>query len=654
MSQPPFNFGEDNQPDPEMMRRLLEQIMGQKLPDGMLDNLDLSALQGMPGLPTDPAAMQALAMQMQAMFAEGDGKPVNWTLVRDTARKLILAEGDPTVGPNQTRACEDALRVADMWVQPCTDLATHPATPHAWSRSQWIEGTLNRWSRMFEPIGENMMRAFGDALEGQLGNLPEGVELPFDVKGMMSRLGGSMMGAQFGHGLAMLAKEVLTGSEVGVPLLEPNTSALVVNNVTAFAKDLGIEESEVVHYLAAREAARSHLFNAVPWLAGHLFGAVEAYARNIEIDMSAMEDYVRDIDMTNPEALQLNANGMFAMQKSPAQESALTRLSTALALVEGWVSVVSSDAVRGKLPHVDALEETLRRRRATGGPAERTFSTLCGLELRPRLLREAAAYWRSLTESKGIEGRDAVWGHPDLLPEAEQLSAPAVAGSDAPAAGSPAQPTIRGEATLTTEPSDTTPSGPAASADATDTDTATSTDTSTDDSAAPTLRGHATYVPPAEEAPRRGRHAASTPSDGPSDGTSDGPGEGPADAHKESASAEASASDATAEPTERDGSPSTSTPELPQPLATHLTDVQPEGAAAASSMRLPDPSAVYGDDFDAALAALLRGEGDDSAPREDGKGGILPTDGASDNRDPARDGSGDEPSGDGSGDGRTA
>ena len=77
-----------------------------------------------------------------------------------------------------------------------------------------------------------------------------------------------------------------------------------------------------------------------------------------------------------------------------------------------------------RLPQADALAEAIRRRRASGGPAERTFATLVGLELRPRRLREAAAIWRGLTDARGVDGMDALWAHPDLLPTAEDLEDP--------------------------------------------------------------------------------------------------------------------------------------------------------------------------------------------------------------------------------------
>ena len=72
-----------------------------------------------------------------------------------------------------------------------------------------------------------------------------------------------------------------------------------------------------------------------------------------------------------------------------------------------------------------ALRETLRRRRATGGPAEQTFATLIGLELRPRRLRAAADLWREIGAARGTDGRDALWAHPDLLPTGKDLDDPA-------------------------------------------------------------------------------------------------------------------------------------------------------------------------------------------------------------------------------------
>jgi putative hydrolase len=134
---------------------------------------------------------------------------------------------------------------------------------------------------------------------------------------------------------------------------------------------------------------------------------------------------VGEIDPTNPESLQeALAGGLFQPEQTPEQQVALRRLETLLALVEGWVDSVVAAAAADRMPGADALRETSRRRRASGGPAEQTFATLVGLELRPRRLREAAALWWAVTEKHGVSGRDAVWSHPDLLPTADDLDDP--------------------------------------------------------------------------------------------------------------------------------------------------------------------------------------------------------------------------------------
>ena len=50
------------------------------------------------------------------------------------------------------------------------------------------------------------------------------------------------------------------------------------------------------------------------------------------------------------------------------------RLETLLAVMEGWVQVVTAQAVAPHLPHAVALAEMVRRRRAQGGAAEQLFA----------------------------------------------------------------------------------------------------------------------------------------------------------------------------------------------------------------------------------------------------------------------------------------
>jgi putative hydrolase len=242
---------------------------------------------------------------------------------------------------------------------------------------------------------------------------------------MLATMSGSMFGLQVGQAVGALATETVSGTEVGLPLVDDRSVALLPANVESFAEGLGVDLEQVRLYLAVREAARVRLFSEVPWIGPQLLAAVRDYARDITIDTDRIESALQSIDTTDAEALQSALQDqLFRPDPSPAQRAALTRLETYLALVEGWVDVVTERATRNHLPQAAALGEAVRRRRASGGPAEKAFAGLVGLELRPRRLRDAANLWAALESSRGQQGRDAAWGHPDVAPTADDLDDP--------------------------------------------------------------------------------------------------------------------------------------------------------------------------------------------------------------------------------------
>jgi putative hydrolase len=301
-----------------------------------------------------------------------------------------------------------------------------------------VEATLPVWSALCDPIADKAVDAMGGILAedpAELGaGLPEELGQALQaiggglsgLGGMMRRIGGMMVGSQTGAAVGALAREVVSSTDVGLPLGPEGTAALLPAGVAAFGEGLSVDEDQVRLFLALREAAHQRLFAHVPWLRAHLLRAVEDYARGISVDTSRLREAMPQIDPQNPEAMQdaLAGAALFQPEDTPQQKAALTRLETALALVEGWVDTVVDAAAQGKLPQASALAEAVRRRRATGGPAEHTFATLVGLELRPRRSREAGALWRRLTEARGVEARDQLWAHPDLLPTADDFDDP--------------------------------------------------------------------------------------------------------------------------------------------------------------------------------------------------------------------------------------
>jgi putative hydrolase len=433
MTEPPFGFGpgRNSGDDPG-----LPGGSGGSGGSGGGDPLEPFGGMGPLGPMGDPQQF-ADALRQFADLMSWQGGPVNWDLAKNIARQTVAQKGDASVLEIDRNKVKEGLRLADLWLEDATEFPSGIRTSAAWSRSEWVEATLPVWSKLCDPIAARAV----EAMSGLLGDDPAelGADMPPEMRAMigglgglgglgemMRRIGGMMVGGQTGAAVGALAEEVVSSTDVGLPLGPEGTAALLPAGVAAFGSGLSVDADEVRLFLALREAAHHRLFAHVPWLRARLLGAVEDYARGIKVDAAALRDAMPQIDPSNPEALNeaLSGAALFQPEDTPEQKAALARLETILALVEGWVATVVAAAANDRLPQAGALAEAIRRRRATGGPAERTFATLVGLELRPRRLREAAAIWQGLTAERGVTGRDAIWAHPDLMPTADDFDDP--------------------------------------------------------------------------------------------------------------------------------------------------------------------------------------------------------------------------------------
>ncbi|ABG98163.1 conserved hypothetical protein [Rhodococcus jostii RHA1] len=427
MSNPPFGFSKpDDDPDRD------KNTGDQNGPDrdknaGGSDDFGFGA-GGFPAGGFDPAALGQMLTQFGQMLSGmgtsmGSGEqtgPVNYEIAKKLARQQMGSVAPITQGNSE--AIADASRLAELWLDAATTLPAGATKTVAWTPNDWLDNTLDTWKRLCDPVAEKVSGMWVQGLP------EEAQQMAGPMIGMMSQMGGLAFGSQLGQALGQLSKEVLTSTDIGLPLGPAGTGALLPAAVERFSKGLEQPYREILVFLAAREAAYQRLYSHVPWLRQRLLATVEEYARGITMDFSAIEDMAKGLDpsaLTDPSQLEnILQQGAFEPQTTPEQKQALERLETLLALIEGWVEVVVASALNDRLPGVAALSETLRRRRATGGPAEQTFATLVGLELRPRKVREAAQLWTRLTSESTVDARDGVWAHPDLLPDSSDLDSP--------------------------------------------------------------------------------------------------------------------------------------------------------------------------------------------------------------------------------------
>jgi len=388
-----------------------------------------------------------LTKMMQSGSAQNTG-PVDWNAAQQASSATLRASTPTEVSAKFQQSAETATDLANLWLGEATALPSGGQKCEILTREKWIAETLLAWQGLVDPVAHGLSQAMStiipqDIDAGAMSIPPEILEqLPPEVAAQIEQLissgdikdllgpvmdmaksmGATLFGNQFGHGLGTMATQVLSTTDVGIPLTSSRNPSFIASNVQEFSNGLNLEVSDVLIFLALREIAHQRLFTAAPWLQSHIQSAMATYASGVQIDTSAIEQALAEIDPTDIEAVNSALSGeLFVESRTPAQEAALARLELLIALIESWVTVVVSDAAANRLPSSDALAETLRRRRAAGGPAEKFFEGIIGLEIRPRKIREAVTVWQKLTETIGISQRDQIWTHPDLLPTSSDL-----------------------------------------------------------------------------------------------------------------------------------------------------------------------------------------------------------------------------------------
>jgi putative hydrolase len=412
-------------PDPfgsfdfEQLRKMLQQ-MGL----GDADQLNLEELLA------QVARMQQSGQGLMFGMTNADRDPeAAWRTTLTAAKQLASEAGaDPELRPEERAAVIDAERLAQAWLSPQTTFPETGRPARAITRSAWLDETGDGWRAVIEPIidglAEALKRGTVDDAGGELE--PMGKLLA----PMMKQSASLIYRDRLKRELARVAGDILTGTEIGFNLLSSPGVVIIPANVAHFTQDLDASERDVTLFLLLREAARQRLFHHVAWLSPQLSALLGHFAREITIDFDAIASQFQPENLQNLSIEDVVAVGesvrgsFFQPASTPTQIEILQRLEVLLALVEGWVDHVVGRATAPWMPNAPQLEEVLHRRRASATPVTSVFAELLGLDLRPRLVRDAKNLWAAVEHHRGAEGRDAVWRHPDLLPTAGHLADP--------------------------------------------------------------------------------------------------------------------------------------------------------------------------------------------------------------------------------------
>ncbi len=387
--------------------------------------------------PNALAGAKSFLESMQSASKSGEQSLITATSLREIAKNIITANGDLPIGTIDQEKLSQSLMIANTWLDS-EILFPASALPNqsAWSKRDWLDATVSSWQLLFEPLALGMADALSDVISSSTSQLPiefagsenQSPQQQEAMKQMLARLlrgfMGTLIATQLGQGVGSLANSITGANDVAIPLLAANSGAhLIPQNITEWSTGLGIDPEQVAIYLALREAAAARLFANSSWLAGYIKEVITAYGSGISIDVESITRQAEqamasgEIDINNPASLNIALNaGLFTPQQTPAQELALTKLEMVLALIEGWIDHVISQVAQERIPSFNALIENSRRRRATASPMQQLFANLLALEVSPRKMREASAFWGEVKTLRGSDGRDKCWEDPAFLP----------------------------------------------------------------------------------------------------------------------------------------------------------------------------------------------------------------------------------------------
>jgi putative hydrolase len=277
-----------------------------------------------------------------------------------------------------------------------------------------------------EPLAAGLTAAISRLLDEGMNSNGEAEESPIPVgaiAGLLKSFIGSMIATQLGQAIGSISISAVGAHDAGLPILEPARPLLIPENIDRWGADTEIPKTEIYLFHALREGATARLFEHNPWIVSYIRSAIVEYGAGIKIDLDAIQQQAEEAmnNGANEISIALDA-GIFTPEETPSQRAALSKLETVLALVDGWADDVATLAAGDRLPSITALRELQRRTRATNAPSQQLFKTMLGLEVSPKLSREASAFWNQIRTTKDIAARDNIWS--GILPSASELLAP--------------------------------------------------------------------------------------------------------------------------------------------------------------------------------------------------------------------------------------
>jgi coenzyme F420 biosynthesis associated uncharacterized protein len=375
------------------------------------------------GDPDDRFADVPLLREIQRVLLSGSG-PVNWELARQIGiAAATWGREDPHVSDDDQRGLEGAARMAELAVADHTGL-TPPVDVtrvRAVRRAQWVEANVAGMRELFEPGAERLARAFSEAQSREGAALPEGT-----IGQVMSQMAPLLVGAQIGAVIGSMGQRVLGQYEIPLPRRGEPALLFVIPNIAELEREWSLPSDEFRAWVALHETA--HAFQmGQPWVRDHFLSLIREVASGLDFDLSALEERLEGVDMSDPQRLAEALGGpgeLLEASLNDEQRLLLRRIQAFMSAAEGHADHVMNAVGRRVLSSYDRIDEAMRRRHEGRSEEERAVERMLGIDLKLEQYRLGRAFCERVVELTDERTLSRMWHDAESLPSMPELEEP--------------------------------------------------------------------------------------------------------------------------------------------------------------------------------------------------------------------------------------
>lgn len=341
---------------------------------------------------------------------------VDWGLAVATARRV--AGTGPSLSPAETEQVVAQLRAhasrAQAFVAEHTGLSATPDTSPVVvvDRAGWAQANADAFKVLITPVMTRLRQN--------------------RTPGMLDVVGKRVTGVELGLMLGFLASKVLGQYD---PFVLPSELApdeqgrllLVAPNIVETERQLGVLPDDFRLWVCLHEETHRVQFGAVDWMRDHVRSEIDLVIGATPLDLGELLGRVIQaargvVDVARPGS---DGPSLLDMVQSPEQREVVDRLGAVMSLLEGHADVVMDDVGPDVVPSVAEIRARFTNRRENAIGLSRVLRRLLGLDAKMRQYREGAAFVRGVQKKVGVEGFNAVWTSPQMLPSPAEIAEPA-------------------------------------------------------------------------------------------------------------------------------------------------------------------------------------------------------------------------------------